>query len=187
MSVQIAFGLKPKDAEIPDLILRYHKTNSADVALDANCLAAGERIRNGELSKEALRVIYRWKMDSWKYLGQEQKYFDKNRDEDVSRALRRAIEAVKDQDIERAFRDLQSLKGVAISVASAILMAIFPEQFTVIDEMAFRALGVPENPPLTVPLYLQYLDYCGAEAGRLGLCLRDMDRALWQWGHEHPQ
>jgi hypothetical protein len=187
MNRKISFSLRLGDSQIPGLISRYHATNSSNVALDANCLAAGQRIRNGEFSKEVLRIIYRWKMESRKYLGQEQKYFDKNSDEDVSRALSRAIEAVTAHDTERAFGELQSLKGIAIAVASAILMAIFPKQFTVIDVMTFRALGVPEKTPLTVQLYIQYLAYCDVQARRLGLCLRDMDRALWQWGHENPQ
>lgn len=185
MSTQIFFALKPQDAEISGLIARYHLTNASAVALDANCLKAGDDIRNGDRSKDTLRIIYRWKMESRAYLGQEKKYFDKNSDAEVSRALSRAIEAVRDRNIERAFYELQSLKGVAIAVASAILMAIFPDGFTVIDINAFRALGVPEKTPLTVQLYVHYLRYCGEQAQRLGLSLRDMDRALWQWGHEH--
>jgi hypothetical protein len=126
-------------------------------------------------------------MQARSYLGQEQKYFDKNSDEAIANVLRATIDAVdKHRDTERAFRELQSLKGIGLPVASAILTAIFPDRFTVIDIMAFRALGVPEKTQLNVPLYLRYLSFCGQQAQRLGVSLRDMDRALWQWGHEHP-
>jgi hypothetical protein len=76
--------------------------------------------------------------------------------------------------------------ALGLPVASAILTAVFPDRFTVIDIMAFRALGVSEATPLSVPLYLRYLSVCGQHAERLGISLRDMDRALWQWGHENP-
>jgi hypothetical protein len=126
-------------------------------------------------------------MQSRSYLGQEKKYFDKNSDEDVASVLRFAIEAVdKSGNTERAFRELQSLKGIGLPVASAILTAIFPDRFTVIDIMALRALSVPEGTPMSMPLYLRYLAFCGSQAERLGISLRDMDRALWQWGHDHP-
>jgi hypothetical protein len=126
-------------------------------------------------------------MQSRSYLGQEQKYFDKNSDEAVANVLRATIDAIdKHGDTERAFRELQSLKGIGLPVASAILTAVFPDRFTIIDIMAFRALGAPEGIPLSVPLYLRYLAFCGQQAERLGISLRDMDRALWQWGHDHP-
>jgi hypothetical protein len=177
----IVFTLKPTDSEVPDLIRRYQGE------LDADCLAAGIRIRNGDFSKENLRAIYRWKMQSYSYLGQERKYFDKNSDESVANVLQAAIDAIdKHGDTERAFRELQSLKGIGLPVASAILTAVFPERFTVIDVMALRALGVPEGTPLSVPLYERYLTFCWQHANRLGISLRDMDRALWQWGSDHP-
>jgi hypothetical protein len=176
----VVFKLQPSDPEIPGLIDRYQ------AELDKDCLAAGERIRKGDCSKENLRIIYRWKMQSYEYLGQEKKYFDRNSDEDVTRILQSTVEAVGADDPERAFNELQSLNGIGLPVASAILTAIFPDRFTVIDIMALRALNVPEGTPLSVALYLKYLTFCGSQADRLGISRRDMDRALWQWGHEHP-
>ena len=64
--------------------------------------------------------------------------------------------------------------------------AVLPDRFTVIDVMDFRALGAHEGTPLSVPLNLRYLAFCGQQAERLGISLRDMDPALWQWGHDHP-
>jgi hypothetical protein len=181
MSEALVFKLKPADSEISDLICRY------DADSDQACLAAGTRIRNGDFSKKNLRVIYRWKMKSWKHLDQEKKYFDKNADETVANVLRAAIDVIdKQKHTELAFDQLQLLKGIGPSVASAILMAVFPERFTVIDVMAFRALGVRDKLRRDVPLYLCYLAFCRKQANRLGISLRDMDRALWQWGHDHP-
>lgn len=118
MSNGVVFKLQPSDPEIPGLIDRYQ------AELDKDCLAAGERIRKGDCSKENLRIIYRWKMQSYKYLSQEKKYFDSNSDEDVTRILQSTAEAVGADDPERAFNELQSLKGIGLPVASAILTAI---------------------------------------------------------------
>jgi hypothetical protein len=181
----VQFKLRFKDSDILGLIARYHITNSANVTSDQRCRAAGEAIRAGHLSKENLRVIYRWKMAGFAYLGQEKKYFDKNQDATVTAVPRNAINAALAGNIKRAFAELQSLKGVGLPVASAILTALFWEQYTVIDRMAFRSHCVPEDTPLTVALYLQYLSFCDQQAKRLGVSIRDFDRALWQWGHEN--
>lgn len=176
------FRLQPRVEEVQGLINRYHAEP------DKECLDAGERIRNGGYSKENLRVIYRWKMQSWSYLGQEDRYFNKNTDDDVADILSTVVGEVKgSDDCRRALRELQSLKGVGLPVASAILTAIFPGRFTVIDVMALRALGVI-NPPKVMndSFYVRYLTYCRAKAKCLGISLRDFDRALWQWGHDNP-
>ena len=49
MSNGVVFKLQPSDPEIPGLIDRYQ------AELDKDCLAAGERIRKGDCSKENLR------------------------------------------------------------------------------------------------------------------------------------
>ena len=66
-----------------------------------------------------------------------------------------------------------------------------PERYTVLDFRAFAALErlqrrgllkeeVPERDGL-YPSYPEYLQCCRAIARRLGVNLRDLDRALWKW------
>jgi hypothetical protein len=177
----IHFELQPSVSEIPRLIHKYHEDP------DKECLAAGARIRSGDFSKENLRIIYRWKMQSFSYLGSEKRYFDNNSDSDIRDTLRAVVDELEKSDVpRRPLRELQALKGVGLSVASAILTAIFPDRLTVIDVMALRALGIPNPPVLNECFYSQYLSFCRAEAMRLGINLRDFDRALWQWGHDNP-
>lgn len=180
MGQDIIFKLQPTDSEIPGLIGRYEAKEDDDF------LAAGARILKGDFSKENLLIIYQWKLQAYKRFDHKGNYFDKNSDEDVSRILQSTIKAaVEAQTPERALHELQLLKGIGPPVASAILTAIFPDRFTVIDVMALRALGVTEVTKAEA-LYPKYVAFCGSQAERLGISLRDMDRALWQWGHEHP-
>jgi hypothetical protein len=89
-------------------------------------------------------------------------------------------------------RILCILKGVGHPVASAILTVRYPETHTVIDKRvvgAFRKLrklgllGV--KPPSDTNHYWDYLDRVFRPAARrLGVCHRDLDRALWKWHKE---
>jgi hypothetical protein len=75
---------------------------------------------------------------------------------------------------------LCGLSGVAVPVASAILTAIDPTKYTIIDFRALEALGTVTT-ERSVGFYLKYLCVCRNLAERHGIGLRDLDRALWQW------
>jgi hypothetical protein len=57
-----------------------------------------------------------------------------------------------------------------------------PEQFTVIDQKAYLALGRRLKPD--IPEYLRYLAFCRGETHRLDVTLREHDQALWQKGDD---
>jgi len=67
--------------------------------------------------------------------------------------IRAAIEAFKD------------IHGVRVPVASAFLTAMDPEQFTIIDRQAYKALGVKFRDGTS-----EYLEYLGK---RLGFTLQE--------------
>jgi hypothetical protein len=75
------------------------------------------------------------------------------------------------------------LQGVQVPVASAILTAIDPERYTVIDFRALEALGC-DSKDRSVNFYLAYLKTCRQLASKHGVTLRNLDRALWQWSNE---
>jgi hypothetical protein len=77
---------------------------------------------------------------------------------------------------------LTGLNGVQVPVASAILTAIHPERFTIIDFRALQALNAAQ--PITLDFYLDYLDECRRLAKANNVDLRTLDRALWQWSKE---
>lgn len=92
-------------------------------------------------------------------------------------------------------RILGLLRGVGDPMASALLTVWAPDRHTVLDFRATEALdefhrrGALSEPAPThttgaLPDYVEYLRLCRAIAGRIGVSLRDLDRALWQWGRE---
>ena len=142
---------------------------------DAQALEAGGRIRAGEYTRENLEKIYEWKTN-----GRGRSRLKKNSDEDIADALRLAVESKTDR---AAVAVLTGLSGVHIPVASAILTAIDPERFTIIDFRALEALGIL-RPANNVDFYLEYLGKCRELARQNRVSLRTLDQALWQWSKE---
>ena len=64
-------------------------------------------------------------------------------------------------------------------MASAILTAIDPERYTVLDVRALEALGVKNS--ANVDLYIRYVEACRSMAMKYGVKMRDFDRANWRW------
>jgi thermostable 8-oxoguanine DNA glycosylase len=75
--------------------------------------------------------------------------------------------------------------GIGLAMASAILTVCDPKKFTVLDYRAWDVLeraslqGLPENYPATPDEYLDYCRVCRRLAERVGMSLRNLDRALW--------
>ena len=142
---------------------------------DTSALDAGGRIREGQWARANLENIFEWKTR-----GRGRSRLLKNTDEDIADALKLALMAKTDR---AAVAVLTGLSGVGIPVASAILTAIYPERFTIIDVRALEALSV-DRAIITVDFYLDYLDACRQLARDNNVPLRTLDRALWQWSKE---
>jgi len=80
---------------------------------------------------------------------------------------------------------LLQIWGIGLAMASAILTVCCPEEFTVLDYRAWKTLqqasvdGLPESYPQSPEAYLAYCRACQTLADRMGLSLRELDRALW--------
>jgi hypothetical protein len=145
---------------------------------DTQPLQAGKQIREGKYTRENLEVIFEWKTG-----GRGRSRLLENSDEEIADALWLATIAVTDR---AAVAVLVGLNGVEVSVASAILTAMYPERFTIIDFRALEALGVDKWPG-TVNYYLEYLDACRALSRDNSVTLRTLDRSLWQWSKERGE
>lgn len=132
--------------------------------------AAGRKIAERCFNPANLTPIIRWKSSRPTGL------IGSNRDEDISDALRLAIDAKTPRS---AVAVLCGLRGVDVPVASAILAMINPDKYTVIDFRALETLDVRRSSP-TIDDYLDYLAFCQATAATHGVTLRNLDRALWQ-------
>lgn len=163
------FRLQFDPACISELAGRY------DAVEDEPALAAGARIRNGCYTAENLGIIFKWKTRN-----RGVSRLQKNDPAEIADALKLAVMATTERS---AVAVLRGLSGVDTPVASAILTAINPERYTIIDFRALESLGV-DSPDRSLPFYLCYLRYCWAAAKEHRISLRTLDRALWQWSFE---
>jgi len=165
-----SFQLQFAPAQIKELAYRYDDE-------DTKALEAGQRIARGDYSRVNLEVIFRWKTR-----GRGISRLSRNSDTEILDALRLAVGA---QTERAAIAVLCGLDGVEVPVASAILTAVDPERYTIIDFRALESLGVKSSWH-TVDSYLAYLEQCRELARQNMVSLRELDRALWQWSKEQP-
>src|ERR1035441_863782 len=130
-------------SEIDALAERY------GYAQDDDALLAGKRIASGDYSRGNLKVIVNWKSPRRAAL------IDDNKDEHIAVALQFASAPTTPEAMAVAV--LTALHGVGIPMASAILTAINPERYTILDFRALQSLGI-ENWPDTIGFYVHYLD-----------------------------
>lgn len=170
------FQLQFSPSEIKSLSSNYKLDQEEHAAFDA-----GARILSGDFNRKNLDPIFRWKVRD---RGKSRPLL--NTDEELSDALQLAVLA---KTPRAAISVLTGLSGVAVPVASAIMTAIKPEYYTIIDFRALEALGHKPrktNNPQYIPVtfYLHYLKFCIELAGACSVTLRDLDRALWQWSKQ---
>jgi hypothetical protein len=178
------FRLRPRVENLRMLARGYLKrpagTDKTSEAADRAAFNAGRRIREGDRSKPTLKEIVSWKnSESW-FWGRIERQFDRNDAQSIAAALDAAVTATTGAE---ALAALTNLVGIGVPTASAILTAIFPEKYTVIDQLALRALGVANA---AAAFYLLYNNYCRSVAAKIKIDLRTLDRALWEWGKTNP-
>lgn len=158
--------------EITALARQYveQEPKEKNIEKENRALDAGQRIREGEYGTDNLMMIVEWKSPRPKPLVRA------NPNEDVEDALRTMVDC---EDDRTCVASLTKLRGVQVPMASAILTAFNPNRFTVIDVRALETLGARQPSP-TIDHYLVYLEFCRGTAKKLGVSLRDFDRALWQ-------
>lgn len=168
-----SFALQFDPSEIPALAARYGYEQDNEV------LAAGARIASGDYGRENLKVIVRWKS------ARRIAFIDHNTDSEIARALRFASNERTSEG--SAIETLDGLHGVGVPMASAILTAVFPTKYTIIDVRALESLGVTQWPNDSAEYYMRYLQKCRELAHRYNVPLRTLDRALWQWSKEQSK
>jgi hypothetical protein len=141
--------------------------------------------RRGYYKKDELAQVGEWKSPRIR------KRLAQNSSTDVEDITRMALAAPE----RLQHRVLGSLHGIRDPVATAVLTIWAPDLHTVLDFRAVEALDalhrlgavsetLPKHEVGSLPDYVAYLECCRAIARRLGVDLRDLDRALWQWSKE---
>jgi len=181
------FQLQPPETELQQLAEEYwQKAGEKEQELEKAAFEAGEAIRNGDYTLANLEAIVRWKSERVVH------YLIANSNEKIRRVL--AVAASPKSSTEAAVNALLELHGVDLPVASAILAAIYPERYTVLDFRALEALGHARH---DVRFYEEYLDFCKRLADSnivqpqsdlpAPTPLRTLERALWEWSRSHAE
>jgi hypothetical protein len=183
--IMAKFELQPTESELQQLAAQYwQEAGEREQELEKAAFEAGEAIRNGDRTLSNLETIVRWKSERVVH------YLIANSNENIKGAL--DVAASPDASLPDAVNALTGLRGVDISIASAILATIFPDRYAVLDYRALEALGHARH---DVHFYAEYNGFCNGLAAS-GLVkpqtdlpaptpLHSMERALWEWSKLH--
>ncbi|MGA8043530.1 MAG: hypothetical protein WCA37_12065 [Terracidiphilus sp.] len=178
------FELQPGAGELQGLAEQYWaKAGEKEKELEEAAYEAGASIRNGEYTLANLEAIARWKSERVVH------YLIANSGEKIRQALK--IAASPGASVQEAVGALTGLRGVDLPIASAILAAIFPEKYAVLDFRTLEALGHARH---DVGFYADYVAFCGrlAAGGMVqpqedlpgATPLHTLERALWEWSRK---
>lgn len=179
------FQLQPEANEMQQLADAYwRETGEQEHQLEAAAYEAGSAIRNGEFTLANLETIVRWKSERMV------NYLIANSNESIRTAL--ATATAPQSTPAAAVEALTTLRGIDIAIASAVLAAIFPERYAVLDARALEALGHARHDTRFYTEYnrfMQRLVDCGIIQPQSDLPgatpLQAAERALCQWARAH--
>jgi hypothetical protein len=143
---------------------------------DARYRAAGEAVRTrGYYRRPEFIMVCRWKTPR----------SAPRVAHNSARSIRRATGgAISTGDEASRMEALLELEGVGVPTASTLLYFVFPESYPILDIRALESLGVKPRSVYPVGFWLEYLTACRQLAGRYGVDLRTLDKALWQHSKE---
>jgi hypothetical protein len=181
------FQLQPAELDLQELADQYWKeAGERERELEAAAYDAGVAIRNGEYTLANIETIVRWKSERMVH------YLIGNSSEAIRHAL--AVAAQPDASAEKAVNALVALRGVDIGIASAIMSAIYPERYAVLDYRALEALGHARHDVRFYAEYnatLRHLAECAVVTPQGDLPaptpLHALERALWEWSRTHAE
>ena len=166
------YRLRFPERDIPAWAARYSYAGSDDDLLD--------RIRplvlvRGHLTRPEFLKICAWKSVRTK---------PRCRENSAHRieTLTRAALATSDESLKIDL--LRLLDGVEWPTASTILHFCDARPYPILDYRALWSLGYAKPPKYTMEFWLGYLEFTRELAGRLGLPIRTVDKALWQYSKE---
>ncbi len=180
------FELQASEEELQRLAEQYwQKAGPKEKELEQEAFEAGAAIRKGEYTLANVEAIVRWKSERVVH------YLIGNSGEKIRQAL--SVAASPNSSVREAVTSLLTLHGVDLAIASAILAAIFPEKYTVLDFRTLEALGHARH---DVDFYADYVACCNhlAKTGTVKpqdnlpgpTALHTFERALWEWSQTHP-
>lgn len=136
------------------------------------------QVRNrGYFTKSELAIVCYWKTPRSKRL------IAINTEESVNSSTKLALST---RDERQRMVLLTSLLGVGWPTASVLLHFGFQNEYPIHDYRALWSLGIEESEKLHRHLFWQeYTQYCRMLAADVGVSMRTLDRALWQYSKEN--
>lgn len=129
-------------------------------------------IKEKQLTKDQLRLICQWKAP--RSAGHVEKS-DASYIEEVTRF------ALTSKHERARVEVLTILDGVSWPTSSVILHLFHTEQYPIVDFRALWSVGVEVPTQYTFDFWWRYVEYCRSIAMRNKVCMRTLDRALWQY------
>ncbi|HUX43714.1 MAG TPA: hypothetical protein VMV57_03090 [Terracidiphilus sp.] len=181
------FELQPDQSELQQLAAQcWHQAGEREHKLEEAAYEAGAAIRAGEYTLSNLESIVRWKSERVVH------YLIGNSEAKIRETLR--VVAAPDTSVRKAVTVLTELRGVDLAIASAILAAIAPEKYNVLDFRTLEALGHARQ---DIEFYAEYVEFCRRLAER-GIVspqqdlpgptpLHALERALWEWSRSRAE
>lgn len=181
------FELQAAEVDLQQLAKQYwQKIGEKEQQLERDAFEAGEAIRDGDYSLGNLETIVRWKSERVVH------YLIANSEAQIKKVL--AVAASPETSTRGAINALTELHGIDLPIASAILAAIDPERYTVLDFRALEALGHARH---NVEFYVEFLAFCKhlADCGVIQpqpdlpgpTTLHALERALWEWSRSSSE
>jgi HEAT repeat protein len=146
---------------------------------DAPRLALGAAVRaRGHYTRDEFIEVCAWKTV------RSRPKVAANSEAAVVDATGRALSAAEE---EVRISALLELAGVGVPTASTLLYFVFPDDYPILDVRALESLGVKPRSVYPVGFWLDYLSACRTLAGRAGVDIRTLDKALWQHSKERSR
>lgn len=146
-------------------------SNYKNLRLEKELLELQESInQQGHLTKFQLEQLVRWKLP--RQLGN----IKKNAEGLIVAATQAAFETT---DVFFSIAHLLQLKGVRVSIGSAILHLYHKDDYPIYDQHALRAIGEPQEESI----WESYVEFCRKVAKDNKVDMRTLDRALYRFGY----
>lgn len=124
----------------------------------------------GYLTKSELEQLVRWKLP--RQLGN----IRKNKEDLIVETTQAAF---KTKDVSDSIAHLCKIKGVRVSIGSAVLHLFHKDDYPIYDQHALRAVGVPQDESV----WESYVEFCRKVSKDNRIDMRTLDRALYRFGY----
>ena len=173
---RMEFTLRFRHEHVIELAKRYVETNpvQADEIEIIETIAPAVRSAGFYTKEQFLKVCY-WKTPRSRPL------CERNEEALVQEATKIAL-AAKNEYLRIGVLDL--LEGVGWPTASVLLHFAHSNAYPILDVRALWSLSVPEPSQYDSEFWLGYTKVCSDLANKIGVDMRTLDRALWQFSRE---